>query len=67
MGSRSFDGANAARGLGWLLRTKHDGLIREPLPEKWVELINCLDEKERARLKTELGLPGCEGARPLKC
>jgi hypothetical protein len=60
MGSRSFGGANAARGLGWMLRAKHDGLIREPLPEKWRELINRLDEKER-------GLPDCEGERPLKC
>ena len=67
MGSRSFDGANAARGLGWLLRAKHDGLIREPLPEKWVELINSVDERERARLKAELGQPDCGGERPLKC
>jgi hypothetical protein len=67
MGSRSFDGADAARGLGWLLRARHDGLIREPLPEKWLELINCVDEKERARLKAELTLPDCEGERPLKC
>ena len=67
MGSRSFDGANAARGLGWLLRAKHDGLIREPLPERWLELINCVDEKERARLKAELRLPDWNGERPLKC
>jgi hypothetical protein len=54
MGSRDHSGAYATRGLGWLLRAQYDGLIREPLPARWVELINCLDEKERTRLKTEL-------------
>ena len=56
MGSRDGYRANAARGLGWLLRAEHDGVIREPLPARWVELINCMDEKERARLKLELSL-----------
>ncbi len=64
MGSRDRSGPNAARGLGWLLRAQHDGIIREPLPARWVELINCLDEKERTRLKAELSF-GDEGA-PLK-
>ena len=43
MGSRDSSGAGAARGLGFLLRAQHDGVIREPLPARWVELINCLD------------------------
>ncbi len=56
MGSRDGYRANSARGLGWLLRAEHDGVIREPLPARWVELINCMDEKERERLKSELSL-----------
>ena len=56
--------ANAARGLGWLLRVQHEGIIREGLPARWAELINCLDEKERTRLKAELSY-GDESA-PLK-
>ena len=53
----------------WLSRPsgrdrQYDGVIREPLPARWTELINCLDEKERTRLKAELSY-GDEGA-PLK-
>jgi hypothetical protein len=44
----------ADRGLGWLLRAHYDGLAREPLPERWTELIRTLDEKQRLKLKTEL-------------
>lgn len=66
MGSQSRFGANAAHGLGRLLRAQHDGLMREPLPARWVELINCLDEKERSRLKVELQLGEDDDARPLK-
>ena len=40
--------------LGWHLRAQYDCVMREPLPARWVELINCLDEKERTRLKSEL-------------
>ena len=64
MGSRDDFGGRAARGLGALLRAQYDSLIREPLPARWAELINCLDENERARLKAELRY-GDEGA-PLK-
>ena len=46
------------RGLGWQLRAHYDGLARQPLPERWIELIRCLDEKERLRLKAELGVRG---------
>lgn len=58
MGSGSRSGANAARGLGWLLRAQYDGVMREPLPARWVELINCVDESERNRLKSELRVGG---------
>ena len=64
MGFRDSSGAAAARGLGLLLRAHYDGVMREPLPARWTELINCLDEKERTRLKAELSY-GDEGA-PLK-
>jgi hypothetical protein len=53
MGSHN-SGAAAARGLGWLLRAQYDGVLREPLPARWTELISCVDEKERTRLKSEL-------------
>jgi hypothetical protein len=51
--------------LGRLLRAHYDGIAREPLPERWIELINCLDEKERLRLKAELDEEPGE-ARPLR-
>jgi hypothetical protein len=54
MAPRDSYGAAATRGLGWLLRARFDGVIREPLPARWAELINCVDDKERARLKLEL-------------
>jgi hypothetical protein len=44
------------RGLGWLLRAHYDGLAREPLPERWMELIRTLDEKQRLKLKAELSM-----------
>ncbi len=66
MGSRNPTGAYAARGIGWLLRAHHDGLIREPLPDRWIELISCMDEKERARLKSELGRPPSDSEPLLK-
>ena len=66
MGSRYNSGANAARGLGWLLRAQHDGVLREPLPARWLELISCLDEKERTRLKSGLRLEGGDSGPTLK-
>ncbi len=66
MGSRDGSGSNAARGLGWLLRAQHDGGVRDPLPARWVELINCMDEQERACLKSELHLDGDDIVRQLK-
>ena len=64
MGSRDGSGADAARGLGWLLRAQYDRVIREPLPARWAALINCMDEKERTRLKSELSCG--EECAPLK-
>jgi hypothetical protein len=46
------------RGLGWLLRAHYDGLARQPLPKRWTELIRCLDDQERLRLKAELSARG---------
>ena len=51
--------------MGWLLRAHYDGFLREPLPEGWSELIRCLDEKERLRLKTELAIAADDGS-PLR-
>ena len=33
--------------IGTVLRVKDDDLTHEPLPERWVDLIHYLDEKER--------------------
>jgi hypothetical protein len=62
LGSCDSSGDAASRGVGWLLRAQLDGVVREPLPPRWVELMNCLDDK--ARLKAELRF-GDEGV-PLK-
>ena len=35
------------RRIGKVLRAKNDDLTHEPLPERWVDLIHYLDEKER--------------------
>ena len=35
------------RRIGTVLRVKDADFAREPLPERWVELIHYLDEKER--------------------
>jgi len=35
------------RRIGTVLRTTHDDVTHEPLPERWVDLIHYLDEKER--------------------
>jgi hypothetical protein len=41
--------------IGDALSTRFDATIRAPLPQRWVDLINHLNEKERAeRHKTEL-------------
>jgi hypothetical protein len=29
------------------LRTSYDEVAREPLPQRWVDLIHCLNERER--------------------
>jgi hypothetical protein len=33
-----FSSIDALRRLGWLLRAQHDGLLRDPPPEHWIEL-----------------------------
>ena len=35
------------RRIGKTLQAKDDDITREPLPERWVDLIRYLDEKER--------------------
>jgi hypothetical protein len=58
--------SNAMRGLGWLLRAQHDGLLKDPPPERWLELLNCLDDKERIRLKMKLRVDSGHDPEPLK-
>lgn len=65
MGSREPAAVYAYTGLARLLRAHYDGLLGEPLPSRWVELMNCADNKERERLKAELSFDS--ESRPLKC
>ncbi len=39
------------RRVGTALRTRKDDLTQEPLPERWVDLIHYLDEKEWRELR----------------
>jgi hypothetical protein len=39
--------------IGKALHAQHDDTAREPLPERWVDLIKYLDEKERAQRGAE--------------
>lgn len=66
MGSRRPPAKALSDSLSGLLRAHYDGLAHEPLPERWIELIDCLEEKERLRLKSELSVAGQDAARPLK-
>jgi hypothetical protein len=34
--------------LGQVLRSYYDGIAKEPLPERWVHLIECLNDKAEA-------------------
>jgi hypothetical protein len=40
------------RRVGEVLRTQNDGFTNAPLPERWVDLIHYLNEKERRRSET---------------
>jgi hypothetical protein len=45
----AFDLRPIIERLGKALRDRTDALTREQLPERWVDLIRYLDEKERQR------------------
>ena len=49
--------------LSKLLRVEHAAMVNEPLPERWVELINFLNEKERSRTQDFGSMPK-HGSRP---
>ena len=49
---RSFF-ARIAEHLGIPLRQECDDIAREPLPERWVDLINYLDAQEQAEARPE--------------
>jgi len=34
------------------LRAQYEAIVNEPLPERWVDLIKCLNEQERAQRET---------------
>ena len=38
------------RRIGWMMRDHYDKVCREPLPERWVDLIKYLKERERDTL-----------------
>ena len=41
--------------VGKALHTHFNLLVNEPLPQRWVELIRYLNEKERAQAEAEAG------------
>jgi hypothetical protein len=45
------------------LHAHYSAIIREPLPERWVDLINYLDEKEKAQQRAQHWLDRAEEAR----
>jgi hypothetical protein len=45
------------RRIGSVLRTQTDEVPREPLPERWVDLIRYLNEKECKKLEAEPDTP----------
>jgi len=50
------------RRIGTVLRITNDDVTHEPLPERWVDLIHYLDEKERGAI--HLNGREFEGATP---
>ena len=38
--------------IGWMMRDAYAESCREPLPERWVDLIKYLNDKERGELPT---------------
>jgi hypothetical protein len=42
-----FQAPEFMRRIGTVLRVKDEEFAHEPLPERWVDLIHYLDEKER--------------------
>lgn len=42
------------RRIGTVLRVKDDDFAHEPLPDRWVDLIHHLDEKERREARKSL-------------
>jgi hypothetical protein len=43
--------------IGGQLRIQYDHLAKEPIPERWVDLINQLNEAERFRRGTDKAQP----------
>ena len=46
--------------IGRALRAQFDEILHEPLPNRWVDLINYLNEKEKRRRDALLRKPGSE-------
>jgi len=46
------------RRIGTVLRVKNDDFARDPLPERWVDLIRYLDEKERMQAEARQSTTG---------
>jgi hypothetical protein len=47
LGGRMWQAHEFMRRIGTVLRIRDEDFAHEPLPERWVDLIHYLDEKER--------------------
>ena len=49
------------------LHARYDAILNDPLPERWVDLINHLNEQEREQLRQRRGseTAGAGGRRPM--
>jgi hypothetical protein len=47
------EGRGLLRQLGRVLKTRDEDITQEPLPERWVEIVRALDERERRKRAEE--------------
>lgn len=50
--------ADILRGIGRALHNANDHILQEPLPQRWVDLIRFLNEKERKEEEQRRASPG---------
>jgi hypothetical protein len=53
LSSRSMRQASILERLGNMLHVHYDEIANEPIPQRWVDLIHYLNEKEKARAEAQ--------------